>query len=190
MVVGAVDGVNTEFYTFEDRVIDDVNFVVTVDFLPVAAALDDPIEGRFHTTVAPPESSTIRARYYYQYFLDSELEEALTMAAVQMLQFEDLTLLGGVATGLKYAILHYAGSFGYQKLAMRWVERMSHKFLLEEEPLQNDAMTRTNLFQQTANQLLKTGEHLRDDYYKRSGRQFVPAFKVYRPWTGAIGPRN
>jgi hypothetical protein len=190
MVVGAVDGVNAEFYTFEDRIIDDVNFVITVDFLPVAAVLQDSIEGRFITTAPPPENSTVRARYYFQYFLDHDLELGLQFAVSQMLQFDDLTLLGGVGPGLKFAALNYAGSYAYQQQAMRWVDRMSHKFLLEEEPLQNDAMTRTNMFQQTSDKLLRTAEHLRDDFYKRAGRQFVPSMGIYRPRITQIGPRR
>ena len=40
IVVGAVDGVNTQFFTFEDRIIGST-LVVTVSFVPVAVTVDD-----------------------------------------------------------------------------------------------------------------------------------------------------
>lgn len=186
MVVGAIDGVNTQFFTFEDRIIGS-SLIVTVDFVPVSFTLDDNITGEFHTTVPPAMNTTVRAQYFYQYFLDSELEEALEMTEDQVLQGNDVT---GTPVGLKLAVLHYAGSFGYKKQAMRWAERVSHKFLLEEEPLIAEALARSNMFAKIADTLLKNGEHFRDDFYKGAGRQFKPSFGVYRPRIGPIGPRT
>jgi hypothetical protein len=185
MVLGAVDGENTQFFTFEDRIIA-TTLIVTVDFVPVTITLDDAITGEFHTVNPPPMNKTVRAQYFYQYFLDSELQEALEMTEDQVLQGNDVTL---TPVGLKLAVLHYAGAFGYQKQAMRWAERVSHKFLLEEEPLIAEALARSNMFARIADTLLKNGEHFRDDFYKGAGRQFKPSFGVYRPRIGPIGPR-
>lgn len=184
IVVGAVDGVNTQFFTFEDRIIGST-LVVTVSFVPVSVTVDDEVTGEFHTAVAPDRDTTVRAQYFYRYFLDSELQAALQATAEQLLDVDDVSQTPG---GMKLAALHYAGAFAYQKQAMRWMERLSHKFLLEEEPLQNEALARSNMFRDMANNLLKNGEHFRDDYYKTQGRQLRPAFRVYRPRIGMIGP--
>lgn len=186
LVVGAIDGVNTEFFTFEDRLVSGT-LVVTVDFNSVAVTVDDLITGEFHTTTAPPQDSTVRARYFFQYFLDSELEEALNEATIQINQVEDITKLD---PAMKNAALFYAGGFGYQKQAMRWAERMSHKFLLEEEPLQAEVLARSNMFQTLADKLYARGEKFRDDIYKRAGRRNVPSFGVYKPHVGTVGPRR
>lgn len=187
IVAGAVDGANTEFFTFEDRILNDARFQVTVDFQLVAAVIDDAIEGRLHTTLPPAEGTTVRARYFFQYFLDSDLQQALQDGAIQCLDTDQIVQ---VPLGMEYAVMNYAGHFAYQKQSMRWAERMSHKFLLEEEPLINEALNRSNLFQRIANDLIKNGEHFRDDFYKRKGRQFIPSFGVYKPRIGAIGPRT
>jgi hypothetical protein len=183
IVVGAVDGVNTQFFTFEDRIIGST-LVVTVSFVPVAVTVNDEVTGEFHTATAPDRDATVRAQYFYRYFLDQELEVALQATAEQLLGVDDVTQTPG---GMKLAALHYAGAFAYQKQAMRWMERLSHKFLLEEEPLQNEALARSNMFKDMANTLLKNGEHFRDDYYKTQGRQLRPAFRVFRPRIGVVG---
>jgi hypothetical protein len=186
IVVGAVDGVNTQFFTFEDRIIAP-SLIVTVDFTPVTVTVDDPITGEFHTDSPPARDTTVRAQYFFQYFLDSELEEALNFAMIQVLQVEDVTTC---PVEMKYAVMHYAGHFAYQKQAMRWAERMSHKFLLEEEPLQAEVLARSNMFNSIATKLLDNGERLRDDIYKRAGRRNAPAFGVYKPQIPPVGPRR
>lgn len=186
LVVGAIDGVNTQFFTFEDRIIGST-LVVTVSFVPVPVTVNDEVTGEFRTDTPPDRDSTVRAQYFYRYFLDAELEVALESTAEQLLDVDDITKTPG---GMKLATLHYAGAFAYQKQAMRWMERLSHKFLLEEEPLQNEALARSNMFKDMANNLLKNGEHFRDDFYKTQGRQLRPAFRVYRPRIGMIGPRT
>ncbi len=188
LVVGAVDGVNTQFFTFEDRIIGST-LAVTVSFVPVVVTVNDSVTGEFHTATPPDRDTTVRAQYFYQYFLDSELELALQMAVEQLVDVDILASgTARVPEGMKLAALHYAGAFAYQKQAMRWMERLSHKFLLEEEPLQNEALARSNMFRDMAKDLLRNGEHFRDDFYKTQGRQLRPAFRVYRPRIGPVGP--
>lgn len=183
IVIGAIDGSNTEFFTFEDRIVD-TSLVVTVNFTPVTAVVDDAVQGLFHTAVPPVIDDTVRARYFYQYFLDDELLEALNMGADQINQVDDVTKSDPT---MKNAILFYAGGFAYQKQAMRWAERMSMKFLVEEEPLQAEALNRSNLFKQISDGLYKRGEWFRDDVYKRAGRRNIPAFGVYKPNVRPVG---
>lgn len=183
MVVGAVDGVNKDYFTFEDRLIDGT-LVVTVNFDVVTATVTDLIAGEFTCDTAPPIDATVRARYYFQFFLDEELTEAITDGCIQILQVDSVTK---IPLEMRNAVLFYAGGMAYQKQAMRWAERMSHKFLLEEEPLQAEILARSNMFGSIADKLYKRGEWFRDDIYKSAGRRNVPAFGVYKPNVRAIG---
>jgi len=185
-LIGLVDGTNTEFFVFEERVVVGT-LVVTVDFTPVAAVLSDAVLGLVTLPTPPQNGSKVRARYYYQYFLDAELRESLQHASGQVLSTEDVTQIG---IGLKDPVLAYAGYFAYTKQAIRWAQRASEKFLLQEDPLQQETMNRTNVFRQLAKGFMDDSRIMRDDFYKRQSRQLAPAAGVTKlniPW---IGPRR
>jgi hypothetical protein len=193
-VIGRVDGINTNFMTWDDRVIGST-LIVSVDDAPYAAAqvvVDDPILGTFHLVASagppvapPPLQSTVRAAYYFQYFLDSELNEALMMSAQIITEGDDPTQ---IASGLKPAAVHFGASFAYGKQAMRWAQRKSAQFLLEEEPLSDDVMNRSNLFQKMSDAYYNKGLKLRDSFYMRDGRRSVPSFNVFKPNTSPTPP--
>lgn len=193
-VIGRVDGVNTNFMTWDDRIID-TSLQVSVDDAPYLVAqivVDDPILGTFHLipatggqVVPPPLQSTVRAAYFFQYFLDSELAEALVMSAQIITEGDDVTQ---IASGLKPATLHFGASFAYGKQAMRWAQRKSAQFLLEEEPLSDDVMNRSNLFDRMRESYYKQGIALRDSFYMRDGRRNVPSFTVFKPNTSPTPP--
>jgi len=86
--------------------------------------------------------------------------------------------------------LHYAGHFAYMKQAMRWAQRMSSRFILEEEPLDNETLVRSNMFQSIAKTLRDTGDELRDNFYKRHGRRHAPAFNIIKPSIRPVAPRR
>jgi len=193
-VIGRVDGINTNFMTWDDRIIP-TTLLVSVDDAPYAASqvvVDDPILGTFHLIVSagppvapPPLQSTVRAAYYFQYFLDSELSEALMLSAQIITEGDDPTM---IASGLKPAALHFGSSFAYGKQAMRWAQRKSAQFLLEEEPLSDDVMNRSNLFQRMSDAYYNKGLKLRDSFYMRDGRRNVPSFNVFKPNTSPTPP--
>jgi hypothetical protein len=193
-VIGRVDGVNANFMTWDDRIIGP-SLIVSVDDAPYAPAqvvVDDPILGTFHLIASagppvapPPLQSTVRAAYYFQYFLDSELNEALMMSAQIILEGDDPTL---IASGLKPAAMHFGASFAYGKQAMRWAQRKSAQFLLEEEPLSDDVMNRSNLFQRMSDAYYNKGLKLRDSFYMRDGRRNVPSFNIFKPNTSPTPP--
>lgn len=194
LVIGRVDGVNLNFMTFDDRIID-TSLIVSVDDLPYAVSqvvVDDPILGTFHLIASagppvapPPLQTTVRAAYYFQYFLDSELAEALMLASQIITEGDDPTQ---IASGLKPAALHFGASFAYGKQSMRWAQRKSAQFLLEEEPLSDDVMNRSNLFEKMRESYYKQGIALRDSFYMRDGRRNVPSFNVFKPNTSPTPP--
>ena len=69
----------------------------------------------------------------------------------------------------------------YEKLATRWVERMTSRFLTEEAPSEDDNVNRANLFQSRADRYLKTAQALRLDYYQNHGRRARIAWGIYKP---------
>lgn len=191
-VIGRVDGVNVHYMTFDDRIID-TTLVVSLDDAPYDAsqiAVDDPILGTFHLqpgsdppnqpAVPPPQQSTVRAAYFYQYFLDDDLVEAMTLSANIINESDIVT---NIANGLKPAALHFGASFAYGKQAMRWAQRKSAQFQLEEEPLSDEVMNRSNLFQKLSDGYYSKGIKLRDSYYMRDGRRNAPAFSMFKPNT-------
>lgn len=185
-IVGVVNGVNKTFLIFDDRILPG-SLVVTVDDAVVSATLTDPVTGIFETDTPPPVGSTVRAAYYFQYFLDEELKQALELAIGEVTESESIT---SISPGFKLAALSFAGSFAYQKQAMRWAQRMSSRFLLEEEPVQAETLTRSNMFRDIARDLLRQGRELRDNFYQRHGRRNAPSFAVYKPRIPSVGPRR
>lgn len=185
-LIGEADGANVEFLAFEERVVDGT-LTVTVNFTPVAATLTDPIMGVITLAQAPPAGATVRGRYYFQYFRDSELQESLLNAMGQFGPVDDPTL---VAMGLQQAVLSYAGYFAYTKQSIRWVQRMSQKFILEEDPINAELLARSNLFRQLAKDFMDNARIMRDDFYKRQSRQLAPAAAMFKPRIPTIGPRR
>lgn len=186
-LIGEVNGTNAVFMTFEDRLTSVVK--ITVDFVDQGAGftLTDPIQGFIQLTTPPPPSSVIRAAYYYQFFLDSELTEAITMASGEIIGTEDPTQVG---IGLKQATMAMAGYFAFTKQSIRWATRMSMKFLLEEEPVASETTNRSNLFGQIARTYFDQARTMRDDFYKRQSRSLAPAFGMFKPSIPHVGPRR
>lgn len=193
-VIGRVDGINVHYMTWDDRIIANTLQVSLNDvaYDPSQVVVDDSLMGMFHLVESPgppvvpaPAQQTVRAAYYFQYFLDSELSEAIMMSTEIITSSDDPTT---VAPGLKPAAIHFGASFAYGKQAMRWAQRKSAEFILEEEPLSDDAMNRPNLFAKLQANYYKQGISLRDSYYMRDGRRNAPAFNVFKPNTTPSPP--
>jgi len=193
IVVNPADGVNTTFLVWDERLIGST-LVVSLDFVPVLfSSITQPLDsnginitGQFTLATPPPQGTGIRASYFFQFFLLAELQEALQMAAQELNETDDITL---VASGLKLAALSFAGSFAYQRLAIRWAQKLSNRFLMIEEPQNNENMMRPNMFRQIAKDLWDQGVKLRDSFYMRHGRRNAPAFNRFYPRIPNVGPR-
>lgn len=185
-LVGNVNGSNTQFQTWEDRLVPG-SFIAFVDFTQVPVVELDDIQGVVQLATAPTPGQVVRGRYYYQFFLDSEMQEFVQRGAAMIVESEDVTL---VAPGLKDACMSFAGYFGFRKQAIRWAHRMSDRFLLEEEPLVQEPIARPNHFEQIAQKFYDEGRVLRDDFYKRHSRSLAPAFAMFKPRIPPIAPRR
>src|SRR3990172_615176 len=187
-IIGRIDGVNTGFYTWDDRLVKG-SLTVSVNDADAAVSILDPdlVLGYFTFTTAPPIGAVIRAHYFYQYFFDSELEVALTQAASQTDAAGNVTL---IAPGLQLSILHFAGFLAYEKMAMKWTERLSSRFLLLEAPIEQDLLSKSNMFRDIARDLRESARVIRLDYYQSQGRRATPAFGTYFPNIPNIVPRG
>ena len=188
-LVGTANGTNTLFFAFDDRIVESTppSVFVSVNGVDVTFTLDDPIMGQFTLAAAPAIGNEVRARYYVQYFLDSELDEFLRLATGQILESRDVTLIND---GLAPAALNFAGYFGFTKQAIRWTQRMSEKYLLEDAPLDDGASQRPNHFRQIAQDYQKAARDQRDSYYMRDSRRHAPAWRMFRPVIPQVGPKT
>ena len=188
-IIGPANGVNTIFFTWEDRLIPGSVSVIVNDTLIVEGVglTVEPALGRLTFATPPPPSASLHASYYFRYFDDSELTSALTAGLGQL---SSAMLVTSVPNGLHQSALSYGGYFAYYKQAMRWVQRMSDRFILQDAPLDSEMLGRSNLFRQMANDLYKNAREMRDDYYPGQGRDKVPAWAVFKPHIPPIGPRR
>lgn len=194
-LVGTVEGTNTQFFVFEERLVmasalpGGVAIIISIDDTDLPnnkVQVSDPLMGEIDLVDPPPSGSTVRGRYYYQYFLDSELQLALGYAIDEAAGLTDVIQ---VDNGFKMTVMNYAGYWAYEKQAMRWAQRMSQKFLLEEEPVQQEVLARSNMFRDIAKDLRAAGDSMRANVYKRKGRREAPAFGFYKPVIPRIAPR-
>jgi hypothetical protein len=185
-LVGNANAVNTIFETFEDRIVPGT-LVASVDFTDVPSTLIDPLFGLVQLATPPNAGQGVRARYYFQFFLDSELQQVLPDGARETLDTEDVTQ---IPPGLKNVCLYFAGSFAFRKQAIRWATRMSNRFLLEEEPLVQEPIARPNHFENIATKFYDEARILRDDFYKRHSRSLAPAFNMFKAKVPFISPRR
>lgn len=191
-LVGTANGQNKIFFAFDDRIVLSTPSTVFVslsgiDLAPGGFSLDDAIMGQFTLAVAPPVGAEVRGRYYVQFFLDSELDEFLRLGAGQIVESRDITMIND---GLAAAALNFAGYFGFAKQSIRWAQRMSEKYLLEDAPIDDGASQRPNLFRQIANDYLKNAKDARDSFYQRDGRRNAPAWRMFKPVIPNVGPRT
>lgn len=188
-VIGRVDAINTTFITWDDRLVDGTLRVMDNNLvLPdTAVTLVDSITGEFTITPPPALTHTILALYYFQYFLDADMVEALEMATESISSSDDITT---VAVGFRPAALAFASSWAYEKQSMRWTQRLSNRFRVEEEPTDKDVSERPKLFKLWADDFWEKGVKFRDDVYTRQGRRNVPSIARTSPFLPPIAPRR
>jgi hypothetical protein len=184
-LLGMINGDNTRFFTYEDRIVEPFGVHVTVDLVDVTSTLDDAVIGQVTLASPPPTGAQVRAMYFCQYFLDEDLDEALQGATQQIIETDDVTQ---VPVGLKMAALNYAGHFAFTKQAIRWAERMSEHFVLEDAPAEGQMTQTANHFLTLARSFFTTANTMRESFYKRDSRRQAPAWGVYQPQIPPVGP--
>lgn len=181
-VFGQVNGTNVSFKTLEFRRITDFTDVGTVyplgvyvnDSLlaPAAVSTDFTGEGEFQLVTAPVDGDEVLASYYIQYFTDAELTLFMQNAAKWLIQTDETTNLNAC---LQQAALRYGAYEAYQKLSMRFIEKLSETYRLEDQP-DPDRQTLVTQFKALADDFYAQAKAVRDDCYSGSGRQNVPSW--------------
>lgn len=179
-LLGKIDGVNKFFRTLEFRRITDFKTGTTpmmgiwLDGIlqaTTAIANDFPDSGDVELTAAPANGVSVEASYYIQWFTDSELAQFLRMAANMMVIGDDYS---NIQLGLRPAAMAYAKGDAYEKLSLRWAEKLSETFVLEESP-DKDKFTPVESYAKQAKDLKAAAYKMRDDFYARAGQGNSPA---------------
>lgn len=195
-LVGYCDGINKIFKTVETRYVPlsvKVYKVTgsTITLLTIATDYteDDPVAGDILMVTAPIANAVIKASYYWRHFIDSELNFFLINAAQKLGGFTDPTLID---PDLQPAAIHFAAADAYEKLAVRWMERLSEQYLVEDSPGVGDGkpMPKPEDFAKLADFMMKRALTLRDDFYKRQGRRFAPSVGIAIGNAREITPRR
>lgn len=197
-VIGPVDGVNTIFKTFETRRITlfsaSTTFPLGVYKNGVLVAFgnisnDDIESGTFQLSSAPSQTGrdTITASYYYQWFIDSDLDGYLQNAST-WLGFAGASY-PSIPDGLNAAALRFAAQESYLAVSAKYSTRMSEMYKLEDAPSE-DILKSVQAFKDMASGYMKEATALRDDYYTRQGQSKAPLFNLSLGSVGDPVPRR
>jgi hypothetical protein len=174
--VGRTNGVNVVFQSLEFRRVTDLSTAsapagVFVNDVAVTVTSDIPEVGEVTLTAAPANGTEVRATYYYQWFLDPELEQFIQYAVNWLGPGNDITQ---VVQGLRPAVVQHAAGLAYQKLAVRWAENWSMVYKLEDAP--KDPAIVIKGYNDMAKSALLQAETLRKQYYSRQDLNEQPIF--------------
>jgi hypothetical protein len=196
---GQVDGVNLQFKTFFRRRVTDFTMASTggagvyVEGQQVLAAnigWDNQESGEFafaSTGVTPTEGQTVEASYYYQWFDDTELDTFLQIAGRWLQSNNDYTQ---VSPQLVDALIKYAASQAYAKLAQRWRAYMSQEYRVEDAPKDSPTYN-TNDFLQLSKYFRAEALASRTEFMEtRQGRALQPLFGSISGRVRSLGTGN
>jgi|SRR5271166_375333 len=193
-VFGTVDGVNTIFKTFEYRRLTDF----TLAQFPLGVFLngaqidsseidqDDTGSGTFIIDISafpaglPQSRTSITASYYYQWFVDAELDQFLQDASNWLGQGSTYINLPG---GLGPVALRFAAQEAYEALASKYSVRIAQTYQLEDAPSE-DILKSIQAFKEMSEGFLAKAETMRNDFYTRQGQSLAPNFnfQLGRVW--------
>ena len=190
-VFGVINGSNKVFKSFETRRVTDFTSASAplgayVDDTHATCTADNTAVGEFTLTTAPADGSVVTASYYYRWFNDTELQVFLKNATQWLGLGADVTL---VPDGLQPAALHFAAQEAYHKIAVRWAERWSEMYLLEDRP-DSDNDTIVDTYRNLSKDFRMKAEALLKNFYERSGQSDAPLFRSIRGKVRDYMPRR
>ncbi len=185
-LIGTVDGVNTVFKTLEFR--RTTNFITSsaplgvyvngVRLISTDITADFQDIGAVDLKVPPANGDRVEATYYLQWFNDDEINQFLRVASNWCNLGNDFTQ---IPEGLRPCNLDYAQGEAYQKLALRWSEKLSETFQLEDA-IEKDRFAMIDNYAKWGAALKKGAAAARVDFYSRSGQNESPL------WGNNVGP--
>ena len=197
---GKIDGINAQFKTFFRRRV--TNFTVAstggegiyvdgTQVLSTSIAWDNQETGEFAFSssggVIPQDGSAVEASYYYQWFDDSEMDTFLQQSSRWLQGFNDYTL---TPPPLIDALIKYAASQGYAKMAQKWRTYMSQEYRVEDAP-KDSPVYNTNDFLQLSKYFRAEALASRTEYMEtRQGRALQPISGSIRGRVRSLGTGN
>jgi len=193
-LIGAVNGENTSFITYDKRILEDT-FQAYVADVAVDATVEDPIKGEITLSAAPDKNTKVEASYYWQFWIDDEIKNFLNKGAEATSQWTsnvpDNAYLQ-ILPGLKTAALMLAASLATRSFIQYVISRRhSEEFLLEQDGNDDNNFSQTiTALQKVADQYWKDGIQMRDDFYMRQGKRNAPAFGIRMSSPRQYGPKR
>jgi hypothetical protein len=197
-VFGPQDGTNKVFETFEIRRVTDFSTItpggttgvgVFVNGVIAKVDTDDLVVGEFALHTAPvqtPTADSLVASYYYQWFLDTELDVFLENASRWLGQANDITQ---TPIGLQTAALNFAAAEALRKVAERWSERWSQIYNLEDNPSDMNKGPVDN-WMKLAAAYEKSAKEQRAGFYTRQDQPLAPNFSISPGRIPAVTPKR
>lgn len=176
---GDCNSVNTSFKTLEFRRLTPLDSAaaplgVYVNGVSTPASADFPTTGDFALGTAPANGDLVEASYYYQWFTDIEIDQFLRLSTNWLNLGDDWTTL---PSGLHPSCLEYSLGEAYEKLALRWSQRLSEQYLLQDA-IDKDRPSLADTYMKWSMNFKKNAAVLRNDYYSRAGQNETPASGV------------
>lgn len=198
-LLGDINGENVNFITYDKRISEDtIEVTITQadgEVIIPSVTVDDAIKGTITLSEAPALNSSVTANYYWRWWLDEELINFLNKGAETVSQTSILVpdeAYLQIPPGLKLAALDVAVSLANSAQIQYMINRRhSEEFLLEQDG--NDDANFSNTISAMSGIVdakLKSGLMLRDDFYKRQGKRFAPAFAIKLGVGKRYGPQR
>lgn len=179
-LIGQVDGVNKRFKTLEFRRTTD--FLVPTGVLGVYldgvqttlgdVTTDVAEVGECELLAAPANGVRVEATYYIQWFTDTELDTFLRISSNWLARGDDYTQ---IEQGLRPSVICYAQGEAFEKLALRWSERLSETYLMQEQ-ITKDQFALADMYQKWGSEFKKQAHTMRKDFYSSAGQNEIPSF--------------
>jgi hypothetical protein len=80
-----------------------------------------------------------------------------------------------IEPGLRPSALQYAMGEGYEKLALRWSERLSETYLLQDQ-IDKDRFSLADTYHKWGADYKVSADKMRKDFYSRAGTNEIPAW--------------
>lgn len=194
-LIGAVDGTNTLFVTYDKKLVErTVRIFVDLDEVPFDIV--DVIAGEIQLGEAPAINSKVNYSAYWQFWLDTELKNFLNKGAETCGIWNDGTVPDDaylkIYPGLKHAALYFACETALSAQINYLVNRRhSEEFNVEQDGNNDEAFSYTiEAMQKSADSYFKKAFTLRDDFFKGQGARFRPSFGIKRGQSKGYGPKR
>lgn len=184
-VYGKINGTNKVFRTFNVKRITDftkanqfpVGIYLNNSLIPSSQVVkDDVISGEFELSIAPGVNDVLEASYYYQDFLDDELDGFLKNSSF-WLGYDGT--IASVPNGLLPALLHYSAHEAFMRMSHLTMRRLSDVYKSEDQ-INEEERKQSSFYFEMSERFLEMAIELRNSFYSGKGQENKPSFSIIR----------